>query len=181
MLINVARVLWTDVLRGVSLKEPPFNISGISISRPYLYGGLFAFISSIILYVVLKKTYIGKAIRATSQDSPVAMLMGINTEFISRFTFMVGSALAGLTGGLLCTIFAVTPEMGSVLGVKAVTIVVLGGLGSYIGALVGGLLLGFAEVIGTYLLGARYQPLFYFLTLVLILLFKPTGIAGEAE
>lgn len=179
LLINTSRYLWTDVLRGVNLGVPPVTIGAVSISRPFLYGGVVAIALSIIFYLVLKGTQIGRAARAVSESRRHAMLVGINPNTMSRLMVISGAAMAGVTGSLISTIFAVTPEMGSVLGIKAITIVILGGLGSYAGALIGGLMIGFAEVSGTYFLGARYQPLIYFFTLLIVLSIKPTGIAGE--
>ncbi|MEM2882417.1 MAG: branched-chain amino acid ABC transporter permease [Candidatus Bathyarchaeia archaeon] len=179
LLINITRYVWTDVLRGVNLGVPPVTVGAISVSRPFLYGGLVAIALSISFYLMLKRTQIGRAARAVSESRRHAMLVGINPNAMSRLMVISGAAMAGVTGSLISTIFAVTPEMGSVLGIKAITIVILGGLGSYAGALIGGLMIGFAEAFGTYFLGARYQPLLYFLTLLIVLSIKPTGIAGE--
>jgi branched-chain amino acid transport system permease protein len=177
--VNIARVLWTDVLRGVNLGISPFQLGAISISRPFLYGGVVALMVSISFYLFLRGTLVGKAMRAVSENRRIATLMGINPNNASRIMWMVGAGMAGATGSMISTIFAVTPEMGTILGLKAITIVILGGLGSYAGAVVGGLMIGTTEVLGTFILGARYQPLLYFISLIIVLSIRPTGIAGE--
>lgn len=178
-IVNVARVLWTDILRRVDLRQPPIKIGVVSISVPYFYGGLIALFGTFILYLFVFKTILGKAIRAVSEDKEVSEVLGINTRTISRLTLSIGMGLAGITGGALSTVFAVTPELGNLLALKATTIVVLGGLGSFLGAFLGSVILAFAEVFGTYFTSPMYQPLFYLVTLFIILLIRPKGLAGE--
>jgi len=177
-IVNVARVLWTDILRGVNLDQPPIKIGSISISAPYFYGGLIAVFATWLLYYYIDRTMLGKATRAVSDDKETSELLGIGTKAISRITVCVGMGLAGVTGGALSTIFAVTPELGNVLALKATTIVVVGGLGSFSGAFLGSVILAFAEVFGTYVSSPLYQPLFYLITLFVILIVKPKGLTG---
>ncbi|MCC6019264.1 MAG: branched-chain amino acid ABC transporter permease [Candidatus Verstraetearchaeota archaeon] len=179
VLINTARYLWTDVLRGIRLVEAPISIGDISISRPYLYGGCIAIGIAIIFYFFIEHTRLGKAIRATSQDRIAAMLMSINTDRLSRLVYTIGVGLGGAAGALISPIFAISPEGGAVLGLKAIMVVIIGGLGSYIGCVIGGLLLGFSEVFGAFLLGASNQPLIYLLTFAIVLALRPSGIMGE--
>jgi len=179
VLINTARYFWTDVLRGVRLGEAPISIGDISISKPYFYGGLFAIGIAAIFYIFIEHTRLGKAIRATSQDRIASMLMTIDTNRLSRLIYMLGAGLAGATGALITPIFAITPEAGMVLGLKAIMVVIIGGLGSYMGSLIGGLLLGFSEVFGAFFLGAGNQPLIYLLVFVIVLAVRPSGIMGE--
>jgi branched-chain amino acid transport system permease protein len=179
VIINIVRYLWTDVLRGVRLGGEPVSIGDIHISLPYFYSLLFAMGIAFIFYFFIEYTRLGKAIRATSQDRIAAMLMTINADKMSRLIYAIGAGLGGATGALISPIFAITPELGSVLGLKATVVVVVGGLGSYMGSLIGGLILGFSEVFGAFFLGAENQPLVYLIVFVITLVIRPSGIMGE--
>lgn len=132
------------------------------------------------LELIVKKTKIGKAMRATSQDYSTAALMGINVNQIISFTFALGSALAAAGGVLVGILFnAVSFNMGLMAGLKAFAAAVLGGIGSIPGAMFGGLFLGIAEVFGVAAGYSAYRDAIAFTILVLVLLFKPTGLMGH--
>ena len=134
----------------------------------------------IALQLIVKKTRIGKAMRAVSEDYNAAALMGINVNLVISFTFAVGSALAAAGGLLVGLQFnAVSFNMGLMAGLKAFAAAVLGGIGSIPGAMLGGLLLGVAEVMGVAAGYSSYRDAIAFGILILVLLFRPTGILGE--
>jgi len=136
------------------------------------------------LQYVIRRTKIGKAMRATSLDRNAARLMGINTDGITTFTFALGAALAGAAGTLYAIAFPqIWTFMGIMPGLKAFTAAVLGGIGSVPGAFVGSLLMGTVDVmVVSFLpLGSRLRDLFAFLILIIVFLVKPTGIFGEPQ
>jgi branched-chain amino acid transport system permease protein len=136
----------------------------------------------ILLTLVIKFTRIGKAMRATSQDSTMAMLVGININRIISVTFILGSALAAVGGLLIAShIGQIHFSIGFLAGIKAFTAAVLGGIGSIPGAVLGSLVLGLTESFATGYVSSDYEDVFAFSLLVLILIFKPSGLLGKAE
>jgi branched-chain amino acid transport system permease protein len=142
------------------------------------------------LMFLVKKTRMGKAIRAVAQDAQTASLMGINPDRIISQTFLIGGFLGGVAGVLFGIMFTqVNPFVGFVPGIKAFTAAVLGGIGSIPGAMVGGLVLGAIETLGgTYLplltngaIGTEYTDVLAFVVLVLLLLFRPQGLLGKGQ
>lgn len=142
-----------------------------------------AIIMLVMLQLVVNKTKIGKAMRATSEDPGAATLMGINTNFVIMFTFALGSALAAVGAVLYTNSYSqISPYMGGMLGLKAFVAAVLGGIGSVPGAMLGGLLIGVAEALvkAVKIPGVSlYADAVVFAMLILILLFKPAGILGK--
>lgn len=154
--------------------------------------GIIIIVVSILMLIgltyLVNRTKLGKAIRAVSQDMQTASLMGINPDVIISRTFLIGGSLGGVAGVLFGLLYTnVTPYSGVLPGLKAFTSAVLGGIGNIPGAMVGGLILGQLETLsGTYLpfltngnFGTEYKDVFAFLTLVLLLLFRPQGIFGQ--
>ena len=131
------------------------------------------------LLILLRKTKIGRAMRATSQNKEAAMIMGINVDYIYMLSFALGSALAAAAGALYGIIFTLSPYMGQMGSVKAFTIIILGGLGSIPGAVVGGLLYGIAENLAVLFLGGIWKDAVGFAVLIAVLIVRPTGIFGE--
>jgi len=156
------------------------NIAGAEISTLQLL--IIGVSASLMLGLefIVKKTKIGKAMRATSEDYNTAALMGINVNRVISFTFALGSALAAAGGVLVGLLFkAASFNMGLMAGLKAFSAAVLGGIGSIPGAMLGGLLLGVAEVMGVAAGYSSYRDAIAFAILVLVLLVKPTGLLGQ--
>lgn len=137
-------------------------------------------VSMIALNLLVKKTRMGKAMRAVSEDSAAAQLMGININHTISFTFAVGSALAGIGSVLYCCAYPkATPTMGSMLGLKAFVAAVLGGIGSIPGAMAGGFAIGIAEALVSSVGLSEWKDGVVFAILIVVLLFKPTGFMGR--
>lgn len=138
-------------------------------------------VCTVVLTLLVQKSKIGKAMRAVSEDMGAARLMGINVNHTISFTFAVGSALAGVGAILYAMAYTqATPTMGMMLGTKAFVAAVLGGIGSIPGAVVGGLLVGFAEVLVTAIGLSTWKDAVVFLLLIIVLIVKPTGIFGRS-
>jgi branched-chain amino acid transport system permease protein len=162
------------------------NLGGFHAGELYVaYGRLIVVATSIVmmafLYLLVMRTRLGKAMRAVSEDKDTAALMGINVDQVISRTFLVGSALAGIAGVMVGMYYLqIKTNMGFIPGIKAFTAAVLGGIGNIPGAMLGGYTLGLAESLGVLVLPAVYKDIVAFSLLVLTLVFKPTGILGEA-
>jgi branched-chain amino acid transport system permease protein len=136
----------------------------------------------ILLIVLIKFTRMGKAMRATSQDREMAMLVGVDINRIISVTFVIGSALAAVGGMLVAShIGQINFYIGFIAGIKAFTAAVLGGIGNIPGAVLGGLVLGWTESFATGYVSSDYEDVFAFSLLVLILIFRPAGLLGRAS
>jgi branched-chain amino acid transport system permease protein len=136
----------------------------------------------LLLTLAIKFTKIGKAMRATAQDRTMATLVGINVNNVISATFIVGSALAAIGGLLIAShIGQINFYIGFIAGIKAFTAAVLGGIGSIPGAVLGSLVLGLTESFATGYVSSDYEDVFAFSLLVLILIFKPSGLLGKAS
>ncbi|MFV9646502.1 MAG: branched-chain amino acid ABC transporter permease [Desulfobacterales bacterium] len=136
---------------------------------------------TILLTLLIKFTKIGKAMRATAQDKKMAMLVGVNVNRIISITFVIGSALAAVGGILIAShIGQINFYIGFITGIKAFTAAVLGGIGSISGAVLGSIVLGMTESFATGYVSSDYEDVFAFTLLVLILIFKPSGILGRS-
>ncbi|MCP4327039.1 MAG: branched-chain amino acid ABC transporter permease [Alphaproteobacteria bacterium] len=131
------------------------------------------------LWIFLQKTTIGMAMRAVSEDPEVSSLQGINTSRIHWIAFGLGSALAAVAGCMMGTLLSIVPTMGFVATMKAFMIVIMGGLGSVPGALIGAMILGFIDSFGTTLISADVAYIMGFLAIFIILVFRPAGLFGQ--
>lgn len=157
-----------------------FQVGGMSFSFTAVLTIAVTVVSTIILSLLVQKTKLGKAMRAVSEDMGAARLMGINVNTTISFTFAVGSALAGIGAVLYSMAYhQATPTMGIMLGTKAFVAAVLGGIGSIPGAVIGGLVVGFAEVAVSAIGLSVWQDAVVFLLLIVVLIVKPTGILGH--
>lgn len=155
------------------------NISSLSISVPRLYAFVTSLVVAFLFYQFLIKTELGRAMRATGQDRGVALLMGINVSKVYSIAFGIGTALAGLAGIVLIPFYYAHPSVGAVFITKAFIIVVLGGLGSVHGALVGGLIIGLIESVAAQYMTATWTAILIYFAFLAFLLLKPSGLFGS--
>jgi branched-chain amino acid transport system permease protein len=161
--------------------EGVFTVGGYTVSNVDLIIIVSAVLMMVALDQFIRRTRTGRGIRAVAQDSEAAALMGVNRNRVIRATFLVGGIMAGAAALLYLMRFGVTRwNAGFLLGVKAFTAAVLGGIGNVRGALLGGFVLGLAENYGSALIGSEWRDVVAFLLLVVILLFRPTGLLGES-
>jgi branched-chain amino acid transport system permease protein len=180
LISNLALFLWTGDYRTLNLAYAmtaarPF---GIAVPIPALISFFMAIAITGGLYLLLSRTDIGRAMRATAQNPQSAALMGVDVERIDMITFGLGTALAGAAGALLLPSLYLYPTVGEILIVKSFVIVVLGGLGSIAGAIAGGILLGVAESLGAVYVSVAYKDAIGFVLFLLVLLFRPAGLFG---
>lgn len=186
VLENVFRIIFgaqTKAFPEIGIAQQPINITNtISITNYQVWIMAVTLLLVVGLQLFLRYTKTGLAMRATSQDFKASSLMGINVNRVISVTFVIGSALAGIAGTLVGLYFnAIYPAMGSLPGMKAFSIVVLGGLGSIPGTIIGGLFLGIVEsfadgYLGNFVVG---KDAFAFIILILVLLIKPSGLFGK--
>lgn len=135
----------------------------------------------VMVFLIIKKTWFGRMIRATSQDREMAELNGVNTTRLNMLSFGLGCALAAAAGVILTPVFPVTPNAGVPVALTAFVVVVLGGMGSLWGCVVGGLILGLVENLGASFISSGYKHVFNFVILILVLLTRPAGLFGRRE
>lgn len=162
--------------------QASLNIFGIRLSFQTIFTIVLTIILTIILQIFISKTKYGKMMLAVSEDYKASSLVGINVDNTMTMTFAIGSALAGVASLLYVSSYPqITPFIGSMLGIKAFTAAVVGGIGSIPGAVIGGFILGMIEVMTRAYLSSSYADAIVFLVLILVLIVKPTGILGNME
>jgi branched-chain amino acid transport system permease protein len=178
---NVAMLIW-----GANSKQVVSPFYGLSVGLPGLsitYDRVIAVFvvvaALVILGLLLWKTKIGLAMRATSQRNTTAMLMGINVQKVYMITFAIGAALAAVAGGLYGIIYPFDYQVGALPTIIAFAIIIMGGLGSIKGAIIGGLLYGITEQMATLFLGGTWGSAVAFALLIVVLIIRPNGIFGE--
>jgi branched-chain amino acid transport system permease protein len=155
------------------------DLFGITMSHQRILVILAAIVMIALLQLFIKKTTQGTTIEAVAQNQEGAMLVGVNVNWVSSLTFAISTATAAAAACLVAPIFMISPTMGALLGMKAFIIVILGGLGSIPGAILGGYILGILEAIGGGYLSAAYKDVYAFGFLILVLSIKPTGLFGR--
>ena len=168
--------IWGPTVKGVSYSMPAFNIGGVVVSSLRLSILILIIGLTIFLHFYLKKTFVGKAIRAILQNREGATVIGINVPRIITMVFGIAIGLAGVAGVFYILLFTIGPFIGLPLTIRYIAIVMLGGSGSLLGSLVGGIILGVAEIFAGFFLGAHWSLSVAFFTLVLVLLLKPEGL-----
>jgi len=178
---NIAVLVWGEKSKRIisPFENMSLKLGEVSISYDWLIAVAFVIAILIGLLFLIKKTKIGMAMRATSQKSQASMLMGINIEHIYILTFALGAALAGAAGSLYGIIFPFNPYIGALPTIKAFAIIILGGLGSIPGAIIGGLLYGIAEQSAVIFLGGIWRDAVAFALLIAVLILRPKGLFGE--
>ena len=177
----------SQLLFGADAKVVPaytsvsnIQVGDLTLSFSAIVTVVVTAVATVVLNFLVQKTKLGKAMRAVSEDMGAARLMGINVNTTISFTFAVGSALAGIGAVLYCMAYTqASPTMGIMLGTKAFVAAVLGGIGSIPGAVIGGLLVGFAEVFVSAIGLSVWQDAVVFLLLIVVLIVKPTGLLGR--
>jgi branched-chain amino acid transport system permease protein len=162
-------------------RDTVFSIGNANIRTDQVLIIVFAVVMMVVLDQVVNRSKMGRGIRATAQDPEAAVLMGVNIDNIVRMTFLFGGAMAGVAAMLYAIEFENTQyNVGFVLGIKAFTAAVLGGIGNIRGALLGGVILGLIENWGAIFVGSEWKDVIAFVVLVVVLMFRPTGILGES-
>lgn len=190
ILQNLAMLVWGRNYHAFPpiLPTSDHEILGATITSLQVAIVLIAALMMTGLIILIHRTRLGRAMRATSENPPIAQLMGVNINQIISLTFVIGSALAAVAGLMVSANYSIAHYyMGFMLGLKAFTAAVLGGIGNIAGAVLGGILLGLIESLGAgYIgdltggfLGSHYQDIFAFFVLIGVLIFRPSGLVGE--
>ena len=166
---------------STSYSSSSFSVGGISISQPLTISFLITAVITAGLYWFLVKTNTGQAVRATAQDREAAQLMGINVKRMSGIAFGLGAGLAGTAGALISPTYYIFPQVGSVFTLKAFVITVLGGMGSVVGAAIGGVVVGVSESMGAVYISSGWKDVVVYVIFLLVLLFKPAGLLGKSR
>jgi branched-chain amino acid transport system permease protein len=179
---NLALFLWSPDPRALSnyyLTGRVISFLNVSLSIPRLLAFVCALVMTAILYLFLKKTFLGKAIRATKDDIEGALTVGIKAKHIYVIAFGIGSACVGAAGTLIVPFFYTSPYVGKVFLLNAFMVIVIGGMGSLGGAMIGGLIIGVAESIGAIFMPGGLKHIISFVLFIVILMFKPSGLFGK--
>ena len=178
---NLALVLWTGDFRfvrpwhsGVVLR-----LGGAAFNLSQVVAFAVAVLFTLSLFAFMKWTHAGRVMRATAQDGEAATLMGIDTDRVYRLAFAIGIACVGVAGVLLSPLYSVYPTAGLQFVLLAYVVVVLGGLGDMVGALLGSLIVAAVEVIGSYVFGSAWKEVIYFVLFIAVLVLRPAGLFGQ--
>ncbi|HQR30047.1 MAG TPA: branched-chain amino acid ABC transporter permease [Anaeromyxobacteraceae bacterium] len=180
---NTMMLLFTSDYRiiSTSYSSGSFRLGEISVSTPLLLSFVITAAVTAVLYWFLMKTDTGQAIRATAQDRDAAQLMGVNVKRMSVLATGIGAGLAAVAGALISPTYYIFPQVGQPFTLKAFVIVVLGGMGSVMGATVGGVLIGATESLAGAYISSGLKDLVVYVIFLLILLFKPAGLFGKSR
>jgi branched-chain amino acid transport system permease protein len=165
-------------LQDNPLRGKMFEMGGMMLSVPKFWGFVIAIVTGVAVYLFFQKTRMGRAIRATSLDRESASLMGINQYRIYNVAFGIGAAISGIAGAVLVPFYNVFPSVGVLFDIKGFIIVVLGGLGSIGGALLGGIIVGVIESVGPQFMAATWTEAIVYALFLVVLFVKPSGLFG---
>ncbi|HEY8451186.1 MAG: branched-chain amino acid ABC transporter permease [Micromonosporaceae bacterium] len=180
VLESAAQIIWGASYRRVPspLGNETITILGASLTAQRILVIVVALVVVAVLHVIIRHTTLGASIRAVAQNPTGAAVVGINARAVAALTMAIGSALAAVAGGLIAPISSVFPAMGEVLIIKAFVITILGGMGSFPGAILGGFIFGVVEALGAGYISVDYKDAFGFIILVLVLALRPQGLFG---
>jgi branched-chain amino acid transport system permease protein len=183
VLQNIALQLWTADPRAIktAYSGEALSLLGIRLPVVRLASLALTLVAVLALHFFLKKTYTGKAIRATVENWEAASLMGINIQRVYLLSFVIGCALAGVAGTLVTLGFSIDPSIGLDWTLKSLVVMVLGGLGNMLGTFVGGIILGLTESATGFFIGGNYRQIAGLVLFILILVFRPQGLFGIKE
>lgn len=178
---SLAFFLWKPDYRtiGKSLLTGRIEVLDIFIGLPQLFSALGALATAGILFFLINRTEIGRALRATSEDREAAALMGINTDRMYALAWGLGAACVGVAGALLATFYPIFPQVGAVFGLTAFVVVVLGGFGSITGAFIAGIIVGLIQVTGGILFEPAFKNIFVYSLFLIVVLIRPQGLLGK--
>jgi len=181
ILQNIYQLIWTPMSRGLttSYALKSFSVGPMHFPLVYLLDFIAAIVVMLFLREFLRRTYLGKAIRAAAQDRKAAHLMGINTDRVYAFTFAIAMSFAAIAGVFLGLTFPFTPVSGMPFLIIALGVVVLGGLGSVAGTFVAGIIFGLAQTLGGHFFGVAAQMLVAYTMVLVVLAVIPRGIFGR--
>lgn len=183
LLQNLALQIWGELYRNVpyfwNTVFKPWNMFTMSGQRIIILTSTAIVIIS--LMTVIKKTRLGRAIIATSQDGEYAMMMGVNIKQIYFITYIISAGLAAVAGILLCPVYSVNPWMGATVQTKGLVVCILGGLGSIEGAIIAGILMGIVESVTVSIVGSEWRDAIAYIFLLGILYIKPSGLFGKKK
>jgi len=180
---NAELLGWGGVAKSVPTPFPtqPVVLGAVSVAPLRIFVFVVSGLLILGAHLLLSRTKLGRAMRATFQDAETAALMGVKIERIHTVTFAFGSGLAAAAGALLGPVFLAYPSMGDLAALKAFSVVILGGLGNLPGATLGGLLLGIAEELGAGYVSSGYRDAVGFVIIIVVLLFRPSGLFARQE
>jgi branched-chain amino acid transport system permease protein len=181
VLENGAQIVWSPNYRSLVLpwSSNVISIWSAKIPLPYVIAFIISILTTILFYVFMTKTDLGRAIRATVINREAASLMGVDTDKINLIAWLIASAMAGVAGVVMATLFYIYPTVGLVFTLKAFIITILGGMGSAIGAFFGALLLGIVESVGAVYIAVGYKEAIGYIIFLIVLLLKPSGLFGR--
>ncbi|HBW38050.1 branched-chain amino acid ABC transporter permease [Desulfosporosinus sp. BICA1-9] len=180
---NLALFLWTPDTRSIQIPglEKSIMLGELAINKPKLFAFVIALVVTVILYIILRKTTLGRAIRATSQEREGACLVGIKVRNINAVAFGIGAACAGVAGSIILPFFFASPTVGGVFLLRSFVVAILGGLGNFWGALVAGLIIGLSESLSGLFLSGSWNDLVIYGIFILVLFLRPTGLFGGGQ
>lgn len=180
---NMALIIWGPFPKTISapFSQVPIKLGPIYLTESRLFAMAVAVVVILGAHYVLQRTKLGRAMRSTFQDRDAAALAGVNITQIYSMTFNLGAGLAATAGALLGAIFVVYPSMGDLATLKAFAVVIMGGMGNFLGAIVGGFILGIAESLGAGFISSGYKDAIGFIIIILVLMLKPEGLFGKTR
>ena len=181
LFLGTALNLWKGDERSIPYLSSSLPVAGLLISTPRLVSFVIAVLLTSTTFLFLRYSTFGKTIRATSQQPDAAQACGIDVRRVRAVTFGIGSALAAVAGSLASIMFTFNPEIGQSFLPKAFAVIVLGGLGSFVGALLGAVVLGVGETVVGYFTSGQWAESVAFIILIVMLMVRPAGLFGAQE